>query len=123
MIESPLIANLPVLPVKRTVLFPGILMPLTVGRRRSVAAVEAALGFGGVVAAAAHDSRRSWVGGWGLGPGSRGSSPPAYSRRSDSVRRCSRVRPYRARAAARAWSARPGMAGETGRVRMVHTGS
>ena len=43
MTESPLIANLPVLPVKRTVLFPGILMPLTVGRRRSVAAVEAAL--------------------------------------------------------------------------------
>ena len=43
MIESPLIANLPVLPVKRTVLFPGILMPLTVGRPRSVAAVEAAI--------------------------------------------------------------------------------
>ena len=43
MTESPLIANLPVLPVKRTVLFPGILMPLTVGRHRSVAAVEAAL--------------------------------------------------------------------------------
>src|SRR5918996_3919990 len=43
MTENPLIGNLPVLPVKRTVLFPGILMPLTVGRRRSVAAVEAAL--------------------------------------------------------------------------------
>ena len=43
MTESPLIMNLPVLPVKRTVLFPGVLMPLTVGRNRSVAAVEAAL--------------------------------------------------------------------------------
>ncbi len=43
MTESPLIMNLPVLPVKRTVLFPGVLMPLTVGRHRSVAAVEAAL--------------------------------------------------------------------------------
>jgi hypothetical protein len=58
-----------------------------------------------------------------MGPGSRGSAPPAYSRRSDSVRRCWLVRPYRARAAARAWAARPGMAGEVGRVRMVHTGS
>ena len=43
MTETPLIMNLPVLPVKRTVLFPGVLMPLTVGRTRSVAAVEAAL--------------------------------------------------------------------------------
>ena len=34
---------LPVLPVKRTVLFPGVRMPLTVGRPRSVAAVESAL--------------------------------------------------------------------------------
>ena len=33
----------PVLPIKRTVLFPGILMPVTVGRERSVAAVNAAL--------------------------------------------------------------------------------
>jgi ATP-dependent Lon protease len=31
--------TLPVLPIKRTVLFPGIMMPLTVGRERSIAAV------------------------------------------------------------------------------------
>jgi ATP-dependent Lon protease len=43
MTDTSLIMNLPVLPVKRTVLFPGVLMPLTVGRNRSVAAVEAAL--------------------------------------------------------------------------------
>lgn len=36
-------ATLPVLPIKRTVLFPGILMPVTVGRARSIAAVNAAL--------------------------------------------------------------------------------
>jgi ATP-dependent Lon protease len=35
--------TLPLLPVKRTVLFPGVLMPVTVGRDRSVAAVNAAL--------------------------------------------------------------------------------
>jgi len=35
--------TLPVLPIKRTVLFPGILMPVTVGRERSVAAVNQAL--------------------------------------------------------------------------------
>jgi len=38
-----LAVKLPVLPIKRTVLFPGIMMPLTVGRERSVAAVEAAM--------------------------------------------------------------------------------
>jgi len=35
--------TLPGLPLKRTVLFPGIMMPLTVGRERSIAAVEAAM--------------------------------------------------------------------------------
>ena len=35
--------TLPVLPIKRTVLFPGVLMPVNVGRDRSVAAVNAAL--------------------------------------------------------------------------------
>ena len=35
--------TLPVLPIKRTVLFPGIMMPLTVGRAQSIAAVEAAM--------------------------------------------------------------------------------
>ena len=35
--------TLPVLPIKRTVLFPGVLMPVTVGRDRSVAAVNASL--------------------------------------------------------------------------------
>ncbi|MDP1767747.1 MAG: endopeptidase La [Nitrospirota bacterium] len=38
-----LAVQLPVLPIKRTVLFPGIMMPLTVGRERSMAAVEAAM--------------------------------------------------------------------------------
>ena len=38
-----MIVTLPVLPIKRTVLFPGIMMPLTVGRERSIAAVEAAM--------------------------------------------------------------------------------
>ncbi len=38
-----LTVQLPVLPIKRTVLFPGIMMPLTVGRERSMAAVEAAM--------------------------------------------------------------------------------
>ena len=35
--------TLPVLPIKRTVLYPGVLMPVTVGRDRSIAAVNAAL--------------------------------------------------------------------------------
>ncbi|HEY7532216.1 MAG TPA: LON peptidase substrate-binding domain-containing protein, partial [Nitrospiraceae bacterium] len=43
MSTSTLTMTLPVLPIKRTVLFPGILMPVTVGRERSVAAVNAAL--------------------------------------------------------------------------------
>ena len=38
-----LTVTLPVLPIKRTVLFPGIMMPITVGRERSIAAVEAAI--------------------------------------------------------------------------------
>ena len=42
-VNAPILTNLPVLPLKRTVLFPGTMMPLTVGRDRSVAAVEAAL--------------------------------------------------------------------------------
>jgi len=37
------VSLLPVLPLKRTVLFPGVMVPLTVGRERSVAAVDAAL--------------------------------------------------------------------------------
>ncbi|HET8720705.1 MAG TPA: endopeptidase La [Nitrospira sp.] len=35
--------TLPVLPIRRTVLFPGVLMPVTVGRDQSVAAMNAAL--------------------------------------------------------------------------------
>ena len=43
MTNETLALTLPVLPIKRTVLFPGIMMPLTVGRERSVAAVNAAM--------------------------------------------------------------------------------
>ncbi len=43
MTDNPSLTNLPVLPIKRTVLFPGVMMPLTIGRERSVAAVEAAM--------------------------------------------------------------------------------
>ncbi len=35
--------SLPVLPLKNTILFPGLLLPLSVGRESSLAAVEAAL--------------------------------------------------------------------------------
>lgn len=42
-LNSPILTHLPILPLKRTVLFPGTMMPLTVGRDRSIAAVEAAL--------------------------------------------------------------------------------
>ncbi len=38
------ISTLPLLPLKNSVLFPGLLMPLSVGRQASVAAVEKALG-------------------------------------------------------------------------------
>lgn len=41
--NAPILTNLPIVPLKRTVLFPGTMMPLTVGRDRSVAAVDAAL--------------------------------------------------------------------------------
>lgn len=43
MSNDTLTLTLPVLPIKRTVLFPGITMPLTVGRERSTAAVNAAM--------------------------------------------------------------------------------
>ncbi len=42
MADDTLFLTLPVLPVKRSVLFPGVMLPLTIGRDRSVAAVEAA---------------------------------------------------------------------------------
>ena len=35
--------NLPVVPIKNTVLFPNLLMPLSVGRPKSVAAIQAAV--------------------------------------------------------------------------------
>jgi ATP-dependent Lon protease len=44
MSEHETIQTLPVLPIKNTVLFPGLQMPLSVGRPASVAAVEAAMG-------------------------------------------------------------------------------
>jgi len=37
-----MLSTLPILPVKRTVLFPGVMMPLTIGRERSIATVNAA---------------------------------------------------------------------------------
>jgi len=43
MSEESLITTLPVVPVKRTVLFPETLVPFTIGRDRSRAAVEAAM--------------------------------------------------------------------------------
>jgi ATP-dependent Lon protease len=42
-VETTVLMTLPVLPIKRTVLFPGVMMPLTIGRERSVAAIHAAL--------------------------------------------------------------------------------
>jgi len=41
--ESAIVSTLPILPIKRSVLFPGVMLPLTVGRSHSVAALEAAL--------------------------------------------------------------------------------
>ncbi len=41
--EENMLSTLPILPVKRTVLFPGVMMPLTIGRERSIAAVNAAM--------------------------------------------------------------------------------
>jgi ATP-dependent Lon protease len=43
MSEVEKIRTLPLLPLKNSVLFPGLLMPLSVGRASSLAAVEAAL--------------------------------------------------------------------------------
>ena len=43
MSEVETIKTLPLLPLKSSVLFPGLLMPLSVGRSASLAAVEAAL--------------------------------------------------------------------------------
>ena len=43
MSEEQVITSLPVVPVKRTVLFPETLVPFTIGRDRSRAAVEAAM--------------------------------------------------------------------------------
>src|SRR5215510_12799102 len=37
------IESLPVLPIKNSVLFPGLLMPLTAGRPTSIAGIDAAL--------------------------------------------------------------------------------
>ncbi len=41
--DSELIVSIPLVPVKRTVLFPDTLVPFTIGRTRSMAAVEAAM--------------------------------------------------------------------------------
>ncbi|WP_447987631.1 endopeptidase La [Nitrospira sp. Nam74] len=41
--ENSVVSTLPVIPIKRSVLFPGVMLPITVGRARSVAALEAAL--------------------------------------------------------------------------------
>ena len=42
-LDTELIVSLPLVPVKRTVLFPETLVPFTIGRPRSMAAVEAAM--------------------------------------------------------------------------------
>ncbi|MFO0773671.1 MAG: endopeptidase La [Nitrospiraceae bacterium] len=42
MLDQQEFSTLPILPIKRTVLLPGVMMPLTIGRDRSVAAFEAA---------------------------------------------------------------------------------
>jgi len=42
-VDNNLLLTLPLLPIKRTVLFPGVMMPLTIGRERSMAAVQAAM--------------------------------------------------------------------------------
>ena len=44
---SELIRSLPVLPIKNTVLFPNLLMPLSVGRPKSIAAIDAAMSMEG----------------------------------------------------------------------------
>jgi ATP-dependent Lon protease len=41
--ENSTVSTLPIIPIKRSVLFPGVMLPITVGRSRSVAALEAAL--------------------------------------------------------------------------------
>jgi len=41
--ENAIVSTLPVIPIKRSVLFPGVMLPITVGRSRSVAALDAAL--------------------------------------------------------------------------------
>jgi ATP-dependent Lon protease len=41
--HNDVLSTLPILPVKRTVLFPGVMMPLTIGRERSIAAVNGAM--------------------------------------------------------------------------------
>ena len=41
--HTEIIVTLPLVPVKRTVLFPGTMVPFTIGRERSIAAVEAAM--------------------------------------------------------------------------------
>jgi ATP-dependent Lon protease len=41
--ENAIVLTLPVIPIKRSVLFPGVMLPITVGRARSVAALDAAL--------------------------------------------------------------------------------
>jgi ATP-dependent Lon protease len=41
--QNDVLSTLPILPVKRTVLFPGVMMPLTIGRERSIAAVNGAM--------------------------------------------------------------------------------
>jgi ATP-dependent protease La len=41
--DNSIVSTLPVIPIKRSVLFPGVMLPITVGRARSVAALDAAL--------------------------------------------------------------------------------
>ncbi|MGH7254875.1 MAG: LON peptidase substrate-binding domain-containing protein, partial [Nitrospirales bacterium] len=43
MADEPVVTTLPILPIKRTVLYPAVAIPLTIGRAKSAAAVDAAL--------------------------------------------------------------------------------
>ena len=42
--ETPIPAELPLLPLRNTVLFPGVVIPITVGRDKSIKAIDRIIG-------------------------------------------------------------------------------